>query len=92
MAAKAKAVDPGKFVPGMGQPVEEEPVYSKEEVIEQNKVVALNSQKHTILQILYQEKLAVNAPTIVTNTLLYIMADYGFVQLTENQEAKKDVS
>ena len=74
-------------VPDVAEPTEE--TFTVEDMQQQGAYAADLSRKETILKLLYQEKMAANAPIVVTDTLLLIMADYKFVELVPEGEGQE---
>lgn len=95
MAAKGKAQPSPGFIPegipGAGglpqqqnrvpQPAPE-PVaqFTEDDMIKHGLTTASNARKNVVLNIIYTQHLQAKAPPIVTNTILEIMLDYGFVR------------
>lgn len=70
-------------------PMEEPDTFTVEDMQNQGAYAADMSRKDTILRLLYQEKIAANAPAVVTETILLIMADYKFVELVPEGEGQE---
>lgn len=94
MAAKAKPQPSAGFIPegipGTGnipqqnrvQQPAPEPVaqFSEDDMITHGLKAASNARKNVVLQIIHTQHMQAKAPPIVTNTILEIMMDYGFVK------------
>jgi hypothetical protein len=94
MAAKGKAQPSPGFIPegipgagGIPQqnrvpqpPPEPVAQFTEDDMIKHGLQTASNARKNVVLNIIYTQHLQAKAPPIVTNTILEIMLDYGFVR------------
>lgn len=65
--------------------VQDQPVYSEKEVAEHSEILRLTTRKEAVLKLLHEKALAANE-IYLANTLVFIMADYGFMKLEQQKD------
>lgn len=65
--------------------VQDQPVYTEKEVAEHSEILRLMTRKESVLRILHEKALAANE-IYLANTLVFIMADYGFMKIEQQKD------
>lgn len=65
--------------------VQDQPVYTEKEVAEHSEILRLMTRKESVLKILHEKALAANE-IYLANTLVFIMADYGFMKIEQQKD------
>jgi len=87
------AFDPGEIpmsnpqqgAPAPVQPVQDQPAYTEQEMIEHGELARLMTRKEVVLKMLHERALH-DGDITVANTLAFIMADYKFISLSSEQK------